>query len=45
MIKFAVLMRPQAGERRNTVHVGRRAVGLEQVDAELARRMQIISGS
>src|SRR5688572_1144288 len=29
-------------QRRRAVHVGRRAVGLERVDADLARRMQIV---
>jgi hypothetical protein len=38
----ALLMRPQPRQRRRAVHVGRRAVGLERVDAELAGGMQIV---
>ena len=39
----ALLMRPQSREGGRAVHVGRRAVGLERVDADLARRMHVVS--
>src|SRR6185437_3103281 len=38
----ALLMRPQSREGSRAVHVGRRAVGLERVDADLARRMHVV---
>src|SRR5450759_3343374 len=38
----ALLMRPQACERCRAVHVGRRAVGLERVDPDLARCMHVV---
>jgi len=42
MVEAALLVRPQPCQRCRAVHVGRRAVGLERVDADLARRMQIV---
>ena len=39
----ALLVRPQPCQRRSAVHVGRRAVSLERVDAHLLGRMQIVA--
>src|SRR5262249_54453790 len=42
VIEAALLVRPQASKRRGAVHVGRRAIGLEGVDADLRGRMQVV---
>jgi hypothetical protein len=44
MVEAALLVRPQASERRRAVHAGRRAIGLEGIDADLRRRMQVVAG-
>src|SRR6185295_12185269 len=44
VIEAALLVRPQAGERRGAVLVRRRALGLERVDAHLGRRVEVLPG-
>src|SRR5689334_24215220 len=36
-----IVVRPQAGERRRSIAAIRGAIGLERVDADFARRMQV----
>ena len=43
MVEAALLVGPQAGQRAGPVHVGRRPVGLEVVDADLAARVQVLT--
>jgi hypothetical protein len=41
VVETALLVRPKPCQRRGTVHMRRRPVGLERVDAYLRRRMMI----
>src|SRR2546422_9468165 len=43
VIEAALLVRPEARQRRRAVHPGRRPIGLECVDTHLCRSMQIVA--
>src|SRR5437762_13381499 len=42
VVEAAFLMRPESGQRRGAIHVRRRAVGLERIDTDLTRRMEVV---
>src|SRR5438046_7664615 len=42
VVEAPLLMRPESGHRRGAIHVRRRAVGLEGVDTDLTRRVEVV---